>query len=187
MSTHASPWSSSFLPFGLPFGSPSGSPSGSPAGAQARRCGAGRLSRGLLLLGLLGATGAGLAAAPARAEGIAAAVAGAPYSVTVAKVAAKLGQPATARIIIKPAAGWHLNKDFPTTLKLRPPTEVTAQKTELGKSDVTLSEQEGRFDVVLTSAAAGTKAVPGELRFAVCTETSCNPQKSAVTIQMDVK
>jgi hypothetical protein len=110
-----------------------------------------------------------------------------PFTVTVARVAAQKGQPAKAQVVIKPGAGWHLNKDYPTTLKLRPPAGVQAQKADFSKADAALSEQEARFDVVLTSSEAGKKSVPGDLRFAVCSESTCDPQKSTVTIEMDVK
>lgn len=143
-----------------------------------------RLLLGFLLGGALGSFVAGAARAESKLGG---ATGAKPYTVTVARVEARKGQPATASVRIKPAAGWHVNKEFPASLKLKLPAGVTAQKTELGKADAVLSEQEGRFDVVLTSAETGKKAVPGDLRFAVCTDTTCDPQKSQVTIEMDVK
>lgn len=129
------------------------------------------------------------AAPPAPAAGgkIAGAVAGLPYTVTIAKVSAVKGQPATAQVVIKPAAGYHMNKDFPTSLKLSPPAGVTLAKAQLNKADAKLSDNEGSFDVTLTAANAGAQKVPGELRFAVCTETTCDPQKSAVAIELEVK
>ena len=33
----------------------------------------------------------------------------------------------------------------------------------------------------------GAQTVPGELKFAVCTETTCDPQRSPVAIELDVK
>jgi hypothetical protein len=127
----------------------------------------------------------GLAAADAGK--LAGAAGNKPYTITVARVAAQKGQPATAKVVITPAKGWHLNQEFPTSLKLRPPAGVTAKKTDLGKADAALTEQQGQFEVVLTSSEAGRKSVPGDLRFAVCTETTCDPQKSPVVIEMDVK
>ncbi len=139
-----------------------------------------------LLLGSL------CAAVPAQADvppsgAATTAAAGKPYTITVAKVAAKKGQPATATVLIRPAAGYHVNKDFPTSLKLKLPAGVTAQKSEMNKADAQLSEQQGSFQVVLTSAEAGKKTVPGDLKFAVCTDTTCDPQKSPVSIEMEVK
>ena len=142
----------------------------------------------LALLGLCAPALAGegkLAGAGAIAPG--AAAAGKPYTVQIDKVSAQKGQPATVQVVITPAKGWHLNKDFPTSLKLTPPAGVSAAKAALGKGDAKLRESEGRFEVVLTSSEAGKKTVPGDLRFAVCTDTTCDPQRSAVTIEMDVK
>mgnify|MGYP000019285361 CR=1 FL=1 len=118
---------------------------------------------------------------------LAGAVAGMPYTLTIAKVSAVKGKPATAQVVIKPAAGYHINKDFPTSLKLTPPAGVTLAKAELKKADAKLSENEGSFDVTLTAANAGALKIPGELRFAVCTETTCDPQRSSVNIELDVK
>lgn len=129
-----------------------------------------------------GLLGPALAAPP-----IAAAVAGKPYSLTVAKVVAQKGQAATARVVIKPAAGYHMNKDFPTSLKLTPPADVKLDKASLGKEDASLTEQEVAFDVKLTAGAAGNKVINGDLRFAVCTETTCDPQKTPVAIDVEVK
>ncbi len=50
-----------------------------------------------------------------------------------------------------------------------------------------MSKSECRFDVVLTGAEAGKKTVTGNLSFAVCTETTCDPQKATVTIDLTVK
>ena len=118
---------------------------------------------------------------------LAGAVSGMPYTLTIAKVSAVKGQPATAQVVIKPAAGYHINKDFPTSLKLNPPAGVTLAKAELKKADAKLSETEGSFAVTLTAANAGAQKIPGELRFAVCTETTCDPQRSSVNIELDVK
>ena len=143
---------------------------------------------GFLLLGPL--TGTSLAG-PAAAAGskLEAAVAGRPYTVTIAKVSAKKGQPATTQVVITAAAGYHLNTDFPTALKLNPPAGVTATaaKLDYDKSNPQVPPKTGSLAVTLASTEAGQKQVPGELRFAVCTETTCDPQRSQVTIDLDVK
>jgi hypothetical protein len=112
-----------------------------------------------------------------------------PYTVSVPKVAATHGQPATAQVAFRPAAGYHLNTEFPTSLKLNAPAGVTTAKASLAKSDAKLSEKEGSFSVVLTAQDAGKKVVSGELRFAVCTDngTSCEPQRLPIAIELDAK
>jgi hypothetical protein len=141
---------------------------------------------GLLLAGATSFAG-GPAAAPAGGAGKLAGALDQPFTVSVAKVAARKGQPATATVVIVPAAGYHMNAEYPTSLTLRPPAGVTAAKLALNKADAKLSETKGSFDVVLTSASSGPKVVPADLRFAVCTATTCDPQKSTVSIQLDVQ
>lgn len=131
----------------------------------------------------------GFSALPfAQAEGsIAGAVSGKPFSVTVAQVTAAKGQPVKAEVVVKPGAGYHINEEFPTKLSLKAPAGVTLAKADLGKADAKMSKDECRFEVTLTGNEAGQKTVPGELKFAVCTDTTCDPQKTAVSIALSVK
>jgi hypothetical protein len=112
-----------------------------------------------------------------------------PFTLQIAKKEAKAGQAVTIRVAFRAAAGWHINKDFPTTLNLTPPQGVTAPKAQFNKQDVQLDEKEneGHFDVTLVSSATGKKTIPGTLKFAVCSDTSCDPQKTAVSIEMNVQ
>jgi hypothetical protein len=81
-----------------------------------------------------------------------------------------------------------MNLDYPLTLKLVPPAGVTLAKASLTKQDAKLlNAQEGQLEVVLTGSEVGAKSVAGELRFAVCTEDTCEPQKVAIAIAVDVK
>ena len=147
----------------------------------------GRFSRWMMMGALVVASFA--ASSRAQAEGsIAGAVAGKPYSVTVAPVSAAKGQPIKAAVVVKPGAGYHINEEFPTKLSLKPSAGVTVAKAELlGKPDAKLSKDECRFEVSLTGTEAGKKTVSGDLKFAVCTETTCEPQKTVVSIELNVK
>lgn len=110
-----------------------------------------------------------------------------PYSVSINTLPAKAGQASVATVTIKSAGGYHFNKEYPTSLKLAPPAGVTTPKPMLKKEDAKLAENEGIFSVSLTAAAAGKLTVPGTLRFAVCTESTCEPQTEQIAIAMDVK
>lgn len=118
------------------------------------------------------------------AAGAAGALAGPPYTVNVAKAQAKLGAKTVVQVKFKPGAGYHLNQDFPTTLKLTPTPGVAVEKPNQAKADAQLTEQEGRFDVALTVSEAGAKTIVGELRFAVCTNTTCEPQRTQVKLEV---
>ncbi len=151
------------------------------------------MSRGrhLVTLAVCGALlGPALVAASYAGGGagtMAGALSGQPFTLNVAKVAAKKGQPAKATVTIMPAAGYHMNAEYPTSLKLKPPEGVTVANADLKKADAKLSDRQASFEVVVTAASAGKKVVPGELRFAVCTDTTCDPQRSPVSIEVDVQ
>jgi hypothetical protein len=101
---------------------------------------------------------------------------------------AKKGQHAVVKLHITPGAGFHMNKDFPTSLTLTPPADVTVEKAKLTGADAKkMDEHEEEFEIALTPAAAGKKVVTGELRFAVCSANSCDPKKSKVSFELDVK
>jgi len=141
----------------------------------------------LFLAGALGAAGDAVVHAQAGGKPMPTLDVKKPYQVTVSAVAAKPGQPGTATVTIKSATGYHLNKDFPTQLKLSPPAGVTTPKPVLRREDGKFGENEGSFSVSLAAAAAGKLTVPAELRFAVCTDTTCEPQREQIAIAMEVK
>lgn len=136
-------------------------------------------------LSLLALLGAGTACA--KGSELSAAVAGGPYTLTVAPVVAKKGVSTVAKVVITPAAGYHMNEQFPVSLKLTPPAAVSVPKPVLKKEDAKASEKELSFEVAMTPGAAGKLTIPGDLRFAVCTESTCDPQKTTVAIVLDVK
>jgi hypothetical protein len=123
-----------------------------------------------------------LIAAPAFADDTA-------YKVSVEAAPAKKGQKAVAKVKITPGAGYHMNKEYPTSLVLNDvPTGVTVDKTKLTAKDAAKWEESGgEFDVGVTSAETGKKVVKGELKFAVCSTNTCDPKKSAVALEIDVK
>lgn len=140
------------------------------------------MTRRILVLTLVAVFSSSFAVGKALADGP-----GARYAVTVAPVSAPKGQPAKATVLIKPAAGYHLNEEFPTKLALKPTVGVVLAKAEFAKQDAKLSRDEGRFEVTLVGNEPGQKAVQGSLKFAVCTETTCEPQNASVRIDFLVK
>ncbi len=119
-------------------------------------------------------------ASPARA-------ADATFAVTVETPKAEHGKRQTARVVVRPGKGYHLNQDFPLSLSLTPPTGVAVDKGKLDKKDAKLSEAEASFDVAYTATSAGKYQIAGEMKFAVCSATTCDPKKEKVSFEIQVQ
>ncbi|RMG95101.1 MAG: hypothetical protein D6705_14245 [Deltaproteobacteria bacterium] len=88
---------------------------------------------------------------------------------------------------VTPKAPWHMNLDFPTSLELSPPADVTVPKTKLKKADAKqLDENAAAFDVEITPTAPGSKSFSGTFKFAVCQEEACSPVTETITFSVDV-
>jgi hypothetical protein len=110
------------------------------------------------------------------------------YTLKVEAPLAKKGQKSVAHIQITPGSGFHMNKEFPTSLSLNAPEGVTLDKQKLSSKDASRWEAEGgAFDVAYTALQPGKKLVTGEIKFAVCSATSCDPKKSQVSFEINVK
>ncbi len=111
------------------------------------------------------------------------------YVLKVEAPPAKKGQKAVAKVKITPGAGYHMNQDYPTSLVLSSvPAGVTIDKLKQTKKDAAKWDAAGgEFDVAYTAAQAGKKVVTGEIKFAVCSATTCDPKKSNVSFEIDVK
>jgi len=115
--------------------------------------------------------------------------AGAPGSDTSFQLTAEQAAPtaaggeAVARLVVRPGSGYHMNKDFPTKLTLEPPAGVTLSKLVLEPGDAEkFSDTELAFAVQMTASAAGEYTIPGTFKFAVCTDTTCDPKKQKVAL-----
>jgi hypothetical protein len=95
------------------------------------------------------------------------------------------GADAIAHVTVTPAQGWHVNKDFPTTLQLKAPDGLTLTKPVQEAGDAAkLDDNELAFDIKMKAAKAGTYSIDGEIKFAVCTPETCDPKKQPVSIVM---
>jgi len=91
------------------------------------------------------------------------------------------GKQGTVHVSVTPKPGWKLNEDFPTKLTVTAPSGVTVDKAKQRKGDAKhFSKKKGEFDVTFTSASAGDKKFDATFKFAVCTESSCDPKKVAL-------
>jgi hypothetical protein len=111
------------------------------------------------------------------------------YTVKVsvpASVAA--GDKGTVRVTVEVKSGWKLNQEFPTKLVVTAPGDVTLEKAKLRAKDATsFSKKKGVFDVVFTPSASGGKDFSAKLRFAVCTDATCDPKTEKLSWQVSVK
>jgi hypothetical protein len=143
------------------------------------------------------AQGPAAPAAPAAADGAGAGAAvaadsGTPDSSFDLRIAppadAKAGAEAIAHIVITPGKGYHVNQDYPVKLTLEPPSGVTIAKATQVKADAAqMTASKLAFDVKLTPAKAGSYSVTGQLKFAVCTESTCDPKKRPIAFQLAAK
>jgi len=108
---------------------------------------------------------------------------------------ARAGTEAVARITVTPAAGYHVNTEYPTKLTLTSPDGVLLAKAELvaggrdkakGDADA-LDEKQLAFAVRLTPAASGSYTINGSFKFAVCDASQCLPKKETIAITVAAK
>lgn len=111
------------------------------------------------------------------------------FIVTVDAPAGKSGQDGAVKVIVKPKKGWKLNLDFPTRLTVEPPSGVSVAKKTQKKADaVEFSEKKGAtWSVSYKPSSAGNKQFSGDLRFAVCTDATCDPKRATIAFAVDVK
>lgn len=101
---------------------------------------------------------------------------------------AKAGQEAEVVVRVVPKEPWHMNLDFPTSLKLEPPAGVALANANLKKGDARkLDDSACEFAVKVTPSAAGEHAVTGQLKFAVCQDEACSPVTEEVEFKVAAK
>jgi hypothetical protein len=100
----------------------------------------------------------------------------------------QVGTAAAAQVVLKPTGGYHLNKEFPTQLEVTPPAGVAVDKAKQTVADAARFEETGaEFAVHYTAKDAGAKKFTATFRFAVCTETTCDPKRETLAWNVDVK
>jgi hypothetical protein len=92
-------------------------------------------------------------------------------------------------VVVKPKGEWHFNLDFPTSVKVEAPAGMTVAKNKQGLDDaVSKSEEDGAsWAIKVTPEKAGSGTLKCNVKFAVCTETTCDPKKETLALQLDAK
>jgi hypothetical protein len=98
------------------------------------------------------------------------------------------GAEAVVTVDVAPKTGWHLNKEFPTKLSVTAPDSVKVTKAVQTAADATvLTDNAGQWTVRFTAAAAGTQSFAGKFKFAVCTDTTCDPKREELSWKVAVE
>lgn len=109
------------------------------------------------------------------------------YSLKIDTPPAKKAQRGVVKIHIAPGSGYHMNKDYPTSVSVVAPTGASVEKPKQTAKDAAKFEEGGAdFEVAYTCAAAGKQTFTGEIKFAVCTSTTCDPKKEKLSFTVDV-
>jgi hypothetical protein len=111
-----------------------------------------------------------------------------PYMVRIVPGSGAAGQAVNSVIEVSPAAGFHINQEFPVKLKLLKTDGVDMAKKELGKEDAEINEKALRFTVRFTPKAPGKVALTGTADFSVCNDTTCKLiRDEQLSWEVDVK
>lgn len=105
------------------------------------------------------------------------------FSIRAESTPTTQGQLATYQVHIEARGAFHLNADYPTSLTLTAPAQVSLRSSSLQKSDATsFAETTAVFPVAFTLEAPGPAEIRAVVDFAVCTEQNCQPESRTLLI-----
>jgi hypothetical protein len=108
------------------------------------------------------------------------------YQLKIEAAPVKKAQKGVAKIRVAPGTGFHVNKDYPTTVTITPAGCTVDKPKQTAADAVTLTEAQAAFDVGFTCNAAGKQTFTGEMKFAVCSASSCDPKKEKLSFTVEV-
>jgi len=98
------------------------------------------------------------------------------------------GASATARVVLTAKKGWKLNEEYPTKLTVVAPSGTKINKAKQKRTDaVRWAKKSAEWQVQISASGAGTKPFSGKFKFAVCTDTTCDPKKELLAWVVNVK
>lgn len=109
------------------------------------------------------------------------------YELKIETPAAESGKESKVTVRVVPKEPWHMNLDFPTSLKVDAPEGVAVVNADLKKADAKLDESACQFDVAFTPSAAGDQTFTGKFKFAVCQDEACSPVTEDIEFKVAVK
>ncbi len=103
----------------------------------------------------------------------------------VAPEGVKVGSAASVTVKVTPNAPWHMNLDYPTSLKVDAPAGITLSKAEFKKGDAAKLDETGcEYKVDVTPSSEGAASVPATFKFAICQDDACLPIEENVEIKL---
>lgn len=110
------------------------------------------------------------------------------YLVKAESAGAAVGQPAVATITVNATGGYHLNEEFPTAVEIVAPGGVTLPTAKFDKAAAkTWTPKLATWEIPFTAAAAGEQKFTATAKFAVCTDTTCDPKRVDLAWTVAVK
>ena len=109
------------------------------------------------------------------------------YELKIDTPEAESGKESKVTVRVVPKEPWHMNLDFPTSLKVDAPEGVAVVNADLKKADAKLDESACQFDVAFTPSAAGSQTFTGKFKFAVCQDEACSPVTEDIEFKVAVK
>lgn len=90
-----------------------------------------------------------------------------------------VGTDAMVSITLIPKTGWKINEEFPTKLQVVAPAGTSVKSASLSAKDAkSFSKKSAEFQVKFSATTAGVKKFSGKMRFAMCTDATCDPKKA---------
>lgn len=110
------------------------------------------------------------------------------FAVKVSGQSLQVGQAQKVQIKLTADAPWHMNMEYPTSMKLSQASGLQLNKTKFKKGDATiLSEHKIVFEVPVVAASAGRFETDATIKFAICKADSCSPASTKVKLRLNAK
>lgn len=97
----------------------------------------------------------------------------------------EVGKPAKVQIKLTADNPWHMNMEYPTSLKVKGDGGLQLSKLKFRQGDASvLSEHKIVFAIPVTATSAGSHRVQGKIKFAICKADSCSPASAKVDLRI---
>lgn len=95
------------------------------------------------------------------------------------------GQSGQVKLELTADEPWHMNTDFPTSVKISPVAGVAFDQATLKRGDArVLSEHKIVFIFDVSPQRSGEYRMPGKIKFAICKNDSCSPASARFNLRI---